>query len=114
MKKVKNKKPGSSHYEILLFTDNSFSRREFCSMDVKDNGRKLSPVEELEKACSEGLLVEMFPEILSSYSARHENLIWHIMNGKNFLIISVGPTPPITENETTIDPYFYMLSACEN
>ena len=107
-------KPENTQYEILLFMDNSFSQREFCSRDEKDSGRKLSPVEELERACWEGLLFEMFPEILGGFSARRENFIWHIMNGKNYLNISVGTSPAITENETTIDPYFYILSACEN
>lgn len=114
MKKAKNIEPKTSYQEILLFTDNSFSRREFCPMDEKDNSRKLSSVEELERACWEGMLFEMFPEILGGFTFRRENFIWHIMKGKNYLNISVGATPSITENETTIDPYFYMLGVNEN
>lgn len=71
-------------------------------------------MEELERACWEGLLFEMFPEILGGFSARNECFIWGIINGNNFLRISIGPKPTITENETTIDPYFCMQSAFKN
>ena len=107
-------KPETTHHEILLFTGNSFSRRECCSRDETDKDRKLSPVEELEKACWNGMLFEMLPEILGSCHVKRESFLWDIMSGNNFLRISLGPTPTITENETAIDPYFYMLSASES
>ena len=107
-------KQETTHHEILLFTGNSFSRKEYCSRDETDNGQKLSPAEELEKACWAGVLFEMFPEILGRSYVNRESFIWDIMIGKNFLRISIGPSPTITENETAIDPYFYMLSTCEN
>lgn len=107
-------KQETTHHEILLFTGNSFSRREFCSRDEKDNGQQFSPVEQMEKACWDGMLFEMLPEILGSCHVKRESFIWDIMSGKNFLRISLGPTPTITENETAIDPYFYMLSASES
>jgi len=114
MKKKKVMKTQTTNYEIMLFTGTGFTSREICSKDENDKGRKLSPVEELEKACWDGLLYEMFPEILGSFSAKCESFIWRIINGKNFLLISIGSSPSIVENETSIDPYFYSLSACEN
>ena len=108
-------KPKTTNHEILLFTGTGFAGRQFCSRnDEKENSRKLSAMEELEKSCWDGMLYEMFPEILGSFSAKCESFIWHIMSGKNFLRISLGPTPTVIENETAIDPYFYMLSTCEN
>ena len=108
-------KPQTTNYEIMLFTGTGFSNRKFSSRDdEKENGRQLSAIEQLEKACWDGMLYEMFPEIPGSFSAKCESFIWHIMSGKNFLRICIGPVPSIVENETSIDPYFYSLSACEN
>ena len=106
-------KQETAHHEILLFTGNSSSQRQFCSIEENNKDKKLSPVEELEKACWAGILFEMFPEILGRSYSKREMFIWEIMNGKNFLRISIGPTPTITENETTIDPYFCMLNISE-
>lgn len=108
-------KPKTTNHEILLFTGTGFASRQFCSRNQEnDKGKKQSPMEELENACWDGMLYEMFPEILGSFSAKCESFIWHIMSGKNFLRISLGPAPTVMENETAIDPYFFMLSACEN
>ena len=107
-------KPETTYHEILLFNGNSFSQRQFCSRDENDNGRKLSPMEDLEKACWDGMLYEMFPEILGSFTAKCESFIWQVMSGKNYLRICLGPTPTVMKNETTIDPYFFLLSSCEN
>lgn len=113
--KTKIMKPKTVNYEILLFTCTRFISREFCSRsNESDNGRNLSPMEELEKACWGGVLYEMFPEILGSFSAKCECFMWQIMSGKNYLRISMGPEPAVFEIETVIDPYFFMLSACKN
>ena len=105
----------TTHHEILLFTGTTHTNREFCSRDEENNWYKTASAKErLEKACWDGMLYEMFPEILGSFSAKCESFIWHIMSGKNYLRISMGPASTVMENETTIDPYFFMLSACEN
>ncbi len=103
------------NHEILLFTGTGFASRKYCSRgNESDNGKRFSPIEELEKACWDGMLYEMFPEIVGSFSAKCESFIWHIMSGKNYLRIRMGPSPAILENETAIDPYFFMLSVYEN
>ena len=114
MKKTKIMKPETTHYEILLFTGNSFSRSICCLCPIKDHSQKLNPVAQIEKACWAGMLFEMLPEITGSSYVNRDSFIWDIMKSKNFLRISLGPTPTITGNETALDPYFYMLSAIEN
>jgi hypothetical protein len=101
-------------HELLLFTGNGFSQRQFCPRDENDKSRKLSPMEELEKACWDGILFELFPEIVGNFSIKCESFIWHIMSGKNYLRICLGPTPASIKNETAIDPYFSLLSVSEN
>lgn len=101
-------------HEILLLMSSGFCKRQFCSKNENDQGRKLSPGEELEKACWDGMLYEMFPEIMESFSARCERFIWNIMSGKHYLRICLGPAPATLKSETTIDPYYYVLSYSEN
>ena len=108
-------KPKATFHEILLFAGTAFSRRQFSRKDTYNNSENnLSPMEELEKACWDGILYEMFPEILGSFSNKCESFIWHIMTGKNFLSVNIGPIPPVTDNETTIDPYFLLTPIREN
>ena len=113
--KKKIMKPSTISHEILLFTGTGFTSRHICSKDNQsDKGKNLSPLEELEKACWDGLLYEIFPEIVSSFSVKYKIFIWHIMSGKNYLCISLGPGLVVLENETVIDPYFFTFSVCEN
>ena len=108
-------KKQTTFHEILLFTGTEFSHRSFSRKDTYNSSdNNLSAIEELERACWEGLLYEMFPEIIGSFSNKCESFTWHVMNGKNFLNISIGPVPPVIDNETTIDPYFYMTTIHEN
>lgn len=102
-------KPEITNHEILLFTGTRFTSRELCSRDnEKDNGRINSPIEKLEKACWDGLLYELFPELPGSFSAKCESFIWDIISGIHFLRISIGPLPKTVESETSIDPYFFL------
>ena len=108
-------KQQTTFHEILLFTGTTFSSRQFSRTDTYNNSEKnSSAMDGLEKACWDGMLYEMFPEILGSFSAKCESFTWHIMNGKNFLSINIGPIPLVTDNETTIDPYFFMTTVREN
>jgi hypothetical protein len=102
-------KQKATFHEILLFTGTTFSSRQFSRTDTYNNSEKnFSAMDELQRACWDGMLYEMFPEILGSFSNKCESFIWHIMNGKNFLSIGIGPVPPITNNETSLDPYFFL------
>ena len=115
MKKANIMKPETTNHEILLFTGTSFTNREFCSRDdEKDNGRKASPMEELEKACWDGMLYEMFPELPGSFLAKCESFIWNIVSGIHFLRISMGPFPQDMKNERSIDPYFFLPTVNRN
>lgn len=105
----------NTNQEILLFTGTSFTNRELCSREnEKDNIGKASPMEELERACWDGMLNEMFPKIKCPAFPQNENYIWKVMPGIHFLRINMGGYPPKQDYETTLDPYFFMLSTYEN
>ena len=104
----------SHHHEILLFTGTTLAGRQFANSDQIRNGRKCSAAEELEMACWNGMLYEMFPGMLGEPSSENQKFIWHVLTGKNFLYVSIGPFPVIAEHDASIDPYFFMMNVCEN
>ena len=107
-------KPTNTHHEILLFIGTSLTNRQLTSSKENSNGKPYSAMEELEQACWNGIVHEMFPEILSSFYPKCECFLWHVLTGKNFLYINIGPNPVIAEHDTSIDPYFFMMNVCEN
>lgn len=107
-------KPTTTHHEILLFTGTGLTSRQLTSREENNNGKSYSAIEELEKACWNGIVFEMFPEIFGGLYPKCESFLWHVLTGKNFLYINIGPTPVVAEHDTSIDPYFYMMSVCEN
>ena len=113
MKKEKVMKNTTTHHEIVLLTGTSLTNRQLSDRS-ESNGKSNSAIEELEKACWNGILYEMFPEIIGSFHIRCENFLWHILAGKYFLYINIGPNPVSTEHSTSIDPYFAMMNTCEN
>ena len=107
-------KPTSTHYEILFFTGTSLASRQLTSKEENGKSRLFSTIEELEKACWNGILHEIFPEILGNAYPKCESFLWQVMPGKNFLYINIGEIPVAAEQETSIDPYFYMMTICDS
>jgi hypothetical protein len=107
-------KTSSVHHEILLFTGTKLANRQLAGSVENSHGKKFSAIEELEKACWNGMIYEMFPEILGSLYPKCESFLWHVLTGKNFLYINIGPNPVMAEQVTSIDPYFFMMTICES
>ena len=112
--KIKVMKTTNTHYEILFFTGTSLASRQLADTKENSNAKMYSPIEELEKACWNGIIHEMFPEILNSFYPKCQSFLRHVLTGKNFLYINIGPNPGTAEHDTSIDPYFFMMTVCEN
>jgi len=112
--KIKIMKTTNIHHEILFFTGTSLASRQLADTKENSNGKTYSAIEELEKACWNGIIHEMFPEILSSFYPKCQSFLWHVLTGKNFLYINIGPNPVTAEHDTSIDPYFFMMTVSEN
>ena len=61
-------KPNPIIREILLVTTTTFSKRQLCETDVQDKNSQLTPAEQLEAACWNGLVYELLPEIMQKRS----------------------------------------------
>jgi len=112
--KINSMKPTNTHHEILFFTSTSLASRQLVDNKENSNGKSYSAIEELEKACWNGIIHEMFPEILSSFYPKCQSLLWHVLSGKNFLYINIGRNPVTAEHETSIDPYFFVKTISDN
>lgn len=112
--KIIDMKKTITHHEILLFTGTALAGKQLADNEQNCHVKKFSAIEELEKACWNGIIYEMFPEILGSLYPKCESFQWHVLAGRNFLYINIGPYPVIAAHDTSIDPYFFMMNVCEN
>jgi hypothetical protein len=112
--KINSMKTSNIHHEILFFTGTSLANRQLAENKENINCKTYSAIEELEKACWNGIIYEMFPEILSSFYPKCHSFLWHVLTGKNFLYINIGPNPVTAAHETSIDPYFFLMTMSEN
>jgi hypothetical protein len=102
-------KARSIQQEILLMTGTKFAAKEWAEKNVEDN-KKLSPSEQLEEACWNGLLADMLPEVVEKGKEGKSLFLWHIRHCNSFLEIDLGESSPLIESEFSIDPYFFIPS----
>ena len=112
--KINAMKQKSIHHEILLITGTELVSKQLADIERNCPGKEFSVIEELEKACWNGIVFEMFPEILGSLYPKCESFLWHVLTGKNFLYINIGPNRVTAAYDTSIDPYFFMMNVCQN
>jgi len=93
--------------EILLLTGSKFFGRPFCKKD-RSSEPDFTPMEELEKACWDGMLNDLLPELFESGTPHNNNYIWNTVSGVNFLCVILSPCPMPLEKSASIDPYFFV------
>ena len=104
--------PKVINQEVLLFTGNSFCNRQFCKRrDANEDNNDYSAMEELEKACWDGMLYEMLPELAGNPTQHRNNYIWNTASGVNFLCINLGICSMTTIKQTSINPYLFLWGA---
>jgi len=104
----------SNQQEILLVTTSTFSKREWCHRDERDQQKLLSTAEQLEEACWNGLLEESLPEIVERSVEGKKLFLWHIRHGRSFLQIELCEFPSAFENHFSIDSDLFMTRDWEN
>ena len=89
--------------EILLLTGTTFSQRQLCENDAKDDSNHLSESEKLEEACWTGLLDELLPEIITNKKL----YIWQIGDTEFSLQIELSEYPS-KQKQFSINPYYFL------
>ena len=99
-------KPQNINQEILLLTTNRFSKKQFCEKNSQPGELPAGNIsEQLEKACWNGMLRQILPDII-----KHESklLLWEIENHESFLRISLGLQPPVIDDFFSLNPDFFL------
>jgi len=93
--------------EILLNTDTDFAHRQWADKDGTDS-ENLNPIEKLEKACWDGLVKELIPELDITLQAEKKLWLGQVHETQSFLALNYYEFPGHVENEASIDPYLFM------
>ena len=97
----------STQQEILLFTNTTFSLRQWMDKDVTGKTSNLSAIERLEEACWNGLVTQVLPEICETPQDVKLTL-WEINVANSFLDLKFSEFPEYVEKESSIDPYVFI------
>jgi hypothetical protein len=105
--------PKSSQQEVLLSTNTQFAHRQWVDSDA-DGASNLNAKEQLEKACWDGLVKEMIPELKISLDPNKKLWLWRIHETRSFLALDFYEYPGPKETEASIDPYLFMCELRNN
>ena len=93
--------------EVLLNTDTQFAHRQLSDSDA-GNSANLSAIEKLEKACWDGLVKELIPELDITLNSDKKLWLWQIHETRSFLALDFFEFPGPKQKEASIDPYLFL------
>jgi hypothetical protein len=99
--------PNSTQQEVLLNMDTQFAHRQWADKDAKGS-ENLSDIEKLEKACWDGLVKELIPELDITLESNKKLWLWQVHETRSFLALDFYEYPGPKEIESSIDPYLFM------
>lgn len=101
-------KKTNTNQEILLQSNSSFFKRDWCEINNNPHDKKLSQKEQLIKLCWNGMLKEMIPEIFEPKSNDKPLTLWEINESGNLLDLRYGDFDQEMNDEWSINPYVYL------
>jgi hypothetical protein len=104
----------STQQEILLLTGSAFAARQCCEKDDFGNPNPLSPVDQLQAACWNGLLSSQLPEIVEPAQPGKPLFLWQVYETTSFLELELGENPEEKDRYFSIDPYAFMSTEVFN
>ncbi len=104
----------STNLEIMLVTNSSFFKKDWCELHADKNETLLSQKEQLIKLCWNGMLKEMIPEILQNENGKKPLTLWEINDSGNLLDLRYGDTDKEMNDGLSINPYVYLTFAVAN
>jgi hypothetical protein len=99
--------PNATQQEILLITSASFSKRTWMEKDASDDHHNADR-EQLEKACWNGLMKELLPEIFEKPVKGKELYLWNIIEADSFIELELREYPGTFEKFHSINPYYFL------
>ena len=93
--------------ELLISTRTTLAKKVLVETSGSNKGA--TTVEKFEEACWNGLLNEMFPELMPyNQSEPTKIFIWGIHAGKSYLLVDLADSPGVTESVFSIDPRLFF------
>ena len=99
--------------EVLLNTDTQFAQRQWAEKDTAGS-ENLSSIQKLEKACWDGLVKELIPELDITLDTDKKLWLWEVHQTRSFLSLDFYEYPGPKDNEASIDPYLFLVSGRYN
>jgi len=104
----------STNREILLQTNSSFFKRDWCELNKNNNDKQLSQKEQLIQLCWNGMLKEMIPEICGPGVSEKPLTLWEINESGNMLDLRFGDMDQEMNDEWSINPYVFLTLSIPN
>jgi hypothetical protein len=96
--------------EIILVNGSTFANRQYAEKnnnpEKKDN--YLSKHESLKKACWDGMLKEMIPELFFMFTPDTKLYLWQMRECENMMTLEMAEQPVNLDVYASIDPYCFM------
>ena len=93
--------------EVLVSTRTTLAKK--ILVETEDSNKNTCSVEKFEEACWNGLLNEMFSELMPYNSSRFaKTFIWGIYAGKSYLLVDIADAPSAIESVLSIDPHLFL------
>ena len=99
--------------EILLLTNTTFARREWCVKNENKSGAA-SAIDQLEEACLSGMLEDLLPGIMERTASGRRLFLWHVIPYNSFLEIELCESPFHGDIELSINPYLFLNEMTSN
>jgi len=100
--------------EVLLITGTTFLSHDLCENDDSCHDRHLSDNEQLEKACWDGLLQLLLPEVFEQPIRDNHLYLWDVKAASSFLQLDLGESLVPAESEFSINPYALLSTQAYN
>ncbi len=94
----------SNYREILLVVNSSFAQKDFCENQPLEGLSSDSHAEKMIRACWNGLLVDLLPELVSDAEFKQKLYLSDICRLSLCLFIQMDTAPNTKEREFTINP----------
>lgn len=102
--------PHSVQQEILLIANTSFFRNQLCSNQITESQKSYSLIEQLEDACWNGLLYEMFPGVIEKTAKGKRLFLWQVLHSNNSCLeMELGEYPKEIEDSMSLNSYKFLL-----
>jgi hypothetical protein len=104
----------ANNQELLLNLNASFCQRQWCVKNTSQQDSNLSSTEQLKHVCWDGLLPEIFPELVLKTENNKPLFIWELLETEHMLHLKMGEYNARLEAGTSLHPYFLFTQLNAN